>query len=74
MCLLLGSFPSIGLPCLTLRLFYLIICFCFVLGYYLLEAGSFLMRDRKRVDLDGRGSMEALAGVDGGQTVIRNTV
>ena len=40
-------------------------------GCYLLEACSFLMRDRKGVDLDGRRGGEELGGVEGGETIIR---
>ena len=40
-------------------------------GCYLLEACSFLMRDRKGVDLDGRDGGEELGGVEGEETVIR---
>lgn len=39
----------------------------FILLYYcLLEACSFLMRDGKGLDLEGRGGREELGGVDGG--------
>ena len=51
--------------------FEVILSYCFVLGYYLLEACYFLMRDRKGVDLDGRRSVEDLAEVDKGESVIR---
>ena len=40
-------------------------------GCYLLEACSFLMRDRKGVDLEGKGGGEELGGINGGKTVIR---
>lgn len=33
----------------------------------LLEARSFLMRDRKGMDLDGRGGREELVGVEKGK-------
>ena len=42
----------------------------FLFGCYLLEACSFLMRDRKGVDLDGRDGGEELGGVEGEETVI----
>lgn len=34
-------------------------------------ACSFLMRGRKREDLDGRGGVEELQGAEGGETVFR---
>lgn len=40
-------------------------------GCYFLEACSFLTRDRKGVDWDGRGGGEGLGGVEGGETIIR---
>lgn len=61
-------------PCSTsvrLLLFYPIV-FYFVIFYYcLLEADCFLVRDRKGVDLDGRGYGEELGEAEGGETVIR---
>lgn len=51
-------------------LFHLII-FCFVMfGCYLFKACSFLMRDRRGVDLDKRACREELGGVVEGDTVI----
>jgi hypothetical protein len=38
---------------------------------YLLAVCSFLIRGRKRVDLDGRRGGEELGGVEGGKTAIR---
>lgn len=43
----------------------LIIVYFVMLGCYLLEDFSFLMRERKGVDLCGRGE-EELGGVEGG--------
>ena len=40
-------------------------------GCYLLEACSFLIRDRKGVDPDRMGGGEELRGVKGGEAVIR---
>ena len=49
-----------------------ILIFYFVMfGCYLLGACSFLMRDRKGVDLEGKGGGEELGGINGGKTVIR---
>ena len=39
-------------------------------GCYLLEACSFLMRDRKGVDLEGRRGGKELGGVVGGETIV----
>ena len=71
--------PSLG------ALLLLLICFvqlryesfCFSLSYmimfccYLLEACSFLMRDRKGVDLKGQGGEKELVGVEGGETIVK---
>ena len=37
---------------------------------YLLDACSFLMRDRKEVYTEGRGGSKELRGVEGGETAI----
>jgi hypothetical protein len=47
-------------------LFYFVMFCC-----YLLEACSFLRRDRKEVDLDGRRGREELGGIEGREAVIR---
>lgn len=48
------------------------VLFYFVMfGCYRLDARSFLMRDGKGTDLDGREVGEELRGVGGGETVIR---
>ena len=46
----------------------------FILLYLLvlfLEVCYFLMKDRKGVDLDGRGGGEELGGVEGGEIIIK---
>jgi hypothetical protein len=43
----------------------------YILFCYVLEACSFPTRDRKGVDLDGRGHGEKLGGVERRETVIR---
>jgi hypothetical protein len=45
--------------------------FYFVFLKNLLEACSFLMRDRKGVDLEEIGDEEELGGVEKGETIIR---
>lgn len=67
----MGSFLSVALPCPTLCDGFPFILLCFTLVMfccYLSEARSFLMRDRKEVDLDGRGGREALGGAERGDT------
>lgn len=69
LCLLLGSF---------LLFFCSILMFlAFVLSYFLvfvtkrLMTLCLLMRDRKRIDPDGRGGGKELGEVEGGKTIIR---
>lgn len=68
-CLLgLVSFCCIVCPRLdVVVLLYLIIFYVVMVGYYLLEAYSFLKRDMKGVDLDGREDEEEQEGVEGGK-------
>lgn len=40
-------------------------------GYYLLESSSFQTRHQNVVDLEGTGGEEEMAGVEGGETLIR---
>lgn len=40
-------------------------------GCYLLETYSFLMRNKKGVELKERGAGEDLGGIVGGETIIR---
>lgn len=47
-------------------LFHLIIFNFVAFGCYLLQACSFLVRDRRRVDLEERRGEEELGGVEGG--------
>lgn len=42
-----------------------------MLGSYLLETLSFLMRDKRGVNLERRGSGKELGGLEGGETVLR---
>lgn len=42
-----------------------------MLGCYLLEVYSFLMKERKGADLEGRVDREQLRGAEGEETVIR---
>lgn len=52
--------------------YYIIIIFYFVMfGCYLLAARSFLMKDRKGGDLEGKGGGEELGEVRRGETLIR---
>jgi hypothetical protein len=41
-----------------------------MLAHYVLEACSFLRRDRKEVDLNGRGGRRELRDVEGRETLI----
>lgn len=60
-------FPSVGLPCPTLIWEFLLnLIFYFVLFcYYLLDTHSFLMRNRKGVNLEGRGGWGEIGGSRG---------
>lgn len=40
-------------------------------GHYLYEVCSFLLRNRKGMDLDDRGGREELRGAEGGEPVVR---
>lgn len=40
-------------------------------GCYLLDICCFIIRDRNRVNLEGRGDREGLEGVEGEETIIR---
>jgi hypothetical protein len=67
--LILGSFPSVGLSCLTSML-----C-VFVLSYYIflllfLSSLFFSMRDWKGLDPDGRGRWSRTGYITGGETDI----
>jgi hypothetical protein len=42
-----------------------------MVGCYLLEACSLVMRDRKGVDLKGQGGEKELVGVEGGETIVK---
>lgn len=50
-------------------LFYLNIYYCVMFGCYLLEACSFLFRDRNRVDRDESRGGEDLGGLEGRETI-----
>lgn len=41
------------------------LCFVVMFSCHLLEFCSFLMRNKKGVDLDGRGAREELGGIKG---------
>jgi hypothetical protein len=47
------------------------ICYLVMVGCYLLEACSLVMRDRKGVDLKGQGGEKELVGVEGGETIVK---
>lgn len=73
LCLLLGSFLSVGLPCLIL-IWYSSLNFYFIFFYvlfYLRETCSFLMRERKGMDSNEREGREQLKGLEGGETIFR---
>lgn len=42
-----GSFPSVGFSCSALMQWFLFYLIIYLLSFYLLEAYSFLLRDRK---------------------------
>lgn len=50
---------------------YVIIVYFVVFGCYFSDACSFLMRDRKGMDPEGRGGREELGGVEGEVYIIR---
>jgi hypothetical protein len=52
-------------------LLYVIIVYFVVFGCYFSDACSFLMRDRKGMDPEGRGGREELGGVEGEVYIIR---
>jgi len=51
--------------------FYCLKFYFVIFGYYVLEACSFLMRDRKEVDLKEREYGKELGGVERGDTVTK---
>ena len=63
--------------CVSLGLFFCLFCsihdlFVFILSYFIIYMPvCFLGRDRKGVDLHGRGRGEGIRGLGGGKTVIR---
>jgi hypothetical protein len=59
------SFCPFVLSDFIMVVFYHISFYVVVFSYYLLEACYFLMRDRKKVDLNGRGGGEELGGEKG---------
>lgn len=59
--------PVIDLSCPTsIRwlLLYLTIFYFIILGFNLLKTSSFLMRERKGMDLDGREGRKELGGIE----------
>ena len=64
---LLGCYVQLSILKFLLHLIFYFVIF----GCYLLEACSFLMRDRKGVDLEGRRGGEDLGRVEGEETIIR---
>lgn len=70
----LGALPSVRLPVQPQggRFLPYLLCYCVMYGCHLSETCSFLMRDRKKVDLEGkRGGGEGLGGMKGGEIVIK---
>lgn len=69
LCLLLGPFPSVHFVRFQR------VGFCFILLHLILlsleEPFCFLIRDRKRVNLDGKGSRDELGGAEKGETIIK---
>jgi len=68
LCLLLGLFYFACPTSMWCFLFYLMI-YLIMFGCSLLDASSFLMRNREGVDLDGRGGGKELEGEGGGYCI-----
>lgn len=69
------TFPTVGGFSLTAKYFtfyFILFMFYFLLlGCYILEACSFPMRDRKKMDAEGREGGEELVRAEGGEMIYR---
>ena len=65
----LGLFSFSWLALSNFDVMFVVLSYFVMVCCYLLEACSFLVRHRKGVDLDGRGSGEELGEIEGGETV-----